>query len=222
MIDRIKIGDFLRKLRNEKSMTQEELAEKFGVSSRSVSRWENGNTMPELGLLVELAVFYGVDINEIIDGERKSENMEQEVVETLAKAADYAKEEKKLAVESVKQKSHWTIISIVLYFIPIILALAVYATLEVVARIGPINIWVGLVFAILLVSAVLMAKNKWWGSFLGIAIGAFLIGMSTQYTGQVIDIERPLGIILCLYYAFCGFMSFKYNQNRKAKLSDGQ
>ncbi|MCR4672416.1 MAG: helix-turn-helix domain-containing protein [Lachnospiraceae bacterium] len=97
MVDRIKIGDFLRTLRNEKGLTQEEVAEKFGVSSRSVSRWENGNTMPELGILVEIAVFYGVDIKEIIDGERKSENMENEVIETLEKAADYAREEKKHA-----------------------------------------------------------------------------------------------------------------------------
>ncbi|MGN0713607.1 MAG: helix-turn-helix domain-containing protein, partial [Anaerovoracaceae bacterium] len=55
MVDKIKIGNFLRQLRTEKGMTQEDLAEKFGVSSRSVSRWENGNTMPELGILVELA-----------------------------------------------------------------------------------------------------------------------------------------------------------------------
>ena len=78
MVDKIKIGNFLRQLRTEKGMTQEDLAEKFGVSSRSVSRWENGNTMPELGILVELADFYDVDIKEIIDGERESEIMEKE------------------------------------------------------------------------------------------------------------------------------------------------
>ena len=100
MVDKIKIGNFLRELRNENNLTQEEIAEKFGVSSRSVSRWENGNTLPELGILVNLAVFYGVDIKEIIDGERKSENMEKDVIETLTKAADYAKEEKKYAIKS--------------------------------------------------------------------------------------------------------------------------
>lgn len=92
-------------------MTQEEIAEKFGVSSRSVSRWENGNTMPELGLLVELAIFYEVDIKEIIDGERKSETMEKEVIETLTKAADYAKEEKKI---EIKTKTLFTCIGTIL------------------------------------------------------------------------------------------------------------
>ena len=98
MIDQVKIGGFLRELRKEKELTQEQLAEKFGVSSRSVSRWENGKTMPELGILVELAEFYEVDIKEIIDGERKSENMKKEEKETLRKVADYAEVEKKLVV----------------------------------------------------------------------------------------------------------------------------
>ena len=99
MIDRVKIGEFLRDLRKEKDMTQEELAEKFGVSSRSVSRWENGITMPELGILVELANYYEVDIKELKDGERKSESMNSETKETLQKAADYAEAEKKLVVK---------------------------------------------------------------------------------------------------------------------------
>ncbi len=99
MIDQIKIGSFLRELRKEKELTQEQLAEKFGVSSRSVSRWENGNTMPELGILVELADYYEIDIKEIIDGERKSEIMEKEQKETLRKVADYAEAEKKLLVK---------------------------------------------------------------------------------------------------------------------------
>ncbi|MBQ6692455.1 MAG: helix-turn-helix domain-containing protein [Clostridia bacterium] len=98
-MDQIKIGGFLRELRKEKELTQEQLAEKFGVSSRSVSRWENGNTMPELGILVELADYYEVDIKEIIDGERKSEIMKKEEKETLRKVADYAEAEKKLVVK---------------------------------------------------------------------------------------------------------------------------
>ena len=99
MIDQIKIGGFLRELRKERELTQEQLAEKFGVSSRSVSRWENGNTMPELSILVELADYYEVDIKEIIDGERKSEIMIKEEKETLQKVADYAEAEKKLVVK---------------------------------------------------------------------------------------------------------------------------
>ena len=85
-----KIGSFLRKLRKEKGLTQEQLAEQLHVSARTVSRWETGSNMPDISILVELADFYRVSIPEIIDGERKSENMNEEVKETALKLSDYA------------------------------------------------------------------------------------------------------------------------------------
>ena len=78
-----KTGELLKQLRKEKNMTQEQLAERFYVSSRTVSRWETGSSLPDLGILVELADFYEVDIREIIDGERKSETMNIETKNTL-------------------------------------------------------------------------------------------------------------------------------------------
>lgn len=84
-----KIGGFLKELRNEKGITQEQAAERFGVAQRTVSRWENGNNMPDIGMLIELAEFYDVDIREIIDGERQSENMNNEMKKTLEKVVDY-------------------------------------------------------------------------------------------------------------------------------------
>ena len=81
-MDQIKIGAFLKALRRGKALTQEQLAEQLGVSGRTVSRWETGSNMPDLGMLVELAEFYGVSIPEIIKGERKSENMDQKIKET--------------------------------------------------------------------------------------------------------------------------------------------
>ncbi len=84
----------MKNLRKEKGLTQEQLAEQFNVSRRSVSRWETGRNMPELSVLVELAEFYDVDMKEIIDGERKSEMMNEEVKEVAFKMADYAVEQK--------------------------------------------------------------------------------------------------------------------------------
>ena len=88
-MDQKKIGRFLKELRKEKKITQEQLAEKIKVSGRTVSRWETGSNMPDISLLVELADFYDVSIPEIIDGERKSENMNEEVKETVLKLSDY-------------------------------------------------------------------------------------------------------------------------------------
>jgi transcriptional regulator with XRE-family HTH domain len=87
-------GEFLKQLRKEKNLTQEQLAEKFLVSGRTVSRWETGSNMPDLSVLVELSDFYDVDIREIIDGERKSENMDKELKDTVLKIAEYSNEDK--------------------------------------------------------------------------------------------------------------------------------
>ena len=84
-----KIGSFLKELRKEMGITQEELTEKLDVSSRTISRWETGSNMPDISLLAELAEFYDVSIPVIIDGERKSENMNEEVKETVLKLSDY-------------------------------------------------------------------------------------------------------------------------------------
>lgn len=70
-MDQKKTGLFLKELRKEKNLTQEQLAEKFNISSRTVSRWETGTNLPDLSILVEIADFYEIDIREIIDGERK-------------------------------------------------------------------------------------------------------------------------------------------------------
>ena len=54
-MDQRKIGAFLKALRKEQGLTQEQLAELLHVSGRTVSRWETGSNMPDIGMLVELA-----------------------------------------------------------------------------------------------------------------------------------------------------------------------
>ena len=113
-MDQVRIGSFLKELRKEKNLTQEQLAECFGVSNRTISRWETGNNMPDIGMLVEIADFYEVSIPEIIDGKRKSRDMETQketvlssekenssgVRETAASLAEYSRNE----VKTGKQK----------------------------------------------------------------------------------------------------------------------
>lgn len=88
-----KIGTFMKSLRKEKGLTQEQLAEVFNVSNRTVSRWENGNNLPDLDVLIEISDFYEVDLREILDGERKSEKMDNDMKETVLKAANYVTED---------------------------------------------------------------------------------------------------------------------------------
>ncbi len=91
-MDQKKIGLFLKTLRNEKGITQEQLAEHFHVSNRTVSRWETGTNMPDISLITEIADFYDVDVRELIEGERK--NMNEEIKDVAVKMADYAAAEK--------------------------------------------------------------------------------------------------------------------------------
>lgn len=95
-MDGIKIGHFLRGLRNEKGLTQEQLAEALGVSNRSVSRWENGNNLPDLSLLIEIAKYFEVEIDELLDGERKDLAMDQKQEEMLQKVSAYNNLEKEI------------------------------------------------------------------------------------------------------------------------------
>lgn len=89
-MDQQKIGRFLRELRTEQKLTQEQLAERLGVTNRSVSRWETGSNLPDLDLLLELADLYKVELREILDGKRRGVQMNQEVEETARKVADYS------------------------------------------------------------------------------------------------------------------------------------
>jgi transcriptional regulator with XRE-family HTH domain len=94
-MDQNKVGSFIKELRKEKNLTQEQLAEEFSVSRRTVSRWETGNNMPDLDILIEMSDFFQVDLREILDGERKNEKMNEEMKETVMKVAEYSNEEKK-------------------------------------------------------------------------------------------------------------------------------
>ena len=88
-MDQQKMGAFLKKLRNEKNLTQEQLAEKFNTSRRSVSRWEGGYNLPDIDILMEMSDFYGVELKEILKGERKNEQMENKEKETTIAVTDY-------------------------------------------------------------------------------------------------------------------------------------
>ena len=98
-MDTKKIGAFLKQCRKEKNLTQEQLAEKFRVSARTVSRWETGINMPDLSILVQLAEYYDVEMRELLDGER-SQAMNKEMRETLDKVAMYEEWTKRKALQA--------------------------------------------------------------------------------------------------------------------------
>ena len=96
-MNQLKIGKFLKQLRTEKNLTQEQLAESLNVSRRTVSRWETGFNLPDLDILVIMSDFYQVDLRELLDGERRNERMDEEMRDTVMKVAEYSNEEKRRA-----------------------------------------------------------------------------------------------------------------------------
>lgn len=109
-MDQKKIGKFLQELRKEKGLTQEQVAKRFNTTNRTISRWETGSNTPDISMLVEIAEFYGVDVREIIDGERKTDTMEREVKEVAVKMADYAGQEKDKILRFVRRISSASVI----------------------------------------------------------------------------------------------------------------
>ena len=69
-MDQIKIGKIISECRKEMGLTQDQLAEKIGVTGKSISRWENGKTMPDYSLLKDLCNELGINVNELLSGEK--------------------------------------------------------------------------------------------------------------------------------------------------------
>ena len=63
------IGNYIAKKRREKHLTQEQLAEKLGVSNKTISKWENGKCMPDYGIIEQLCEELSVTLSELMDGE---------------------------------------------------------------------------------------------------------------------------------------------------------
>lgn len=143
-MDQKKTGSFLRELRKEK-----QLAERFGVTNRSVSRWETGSNMPDLSILVELADFYDVDIRDIIDGERKGEDMNKEEKERLQLVADYAETEKNTLL----------------------------MRLRIFSIVGLISLIAGLTMMVISRDNNLPVYDYLMGTLMGVAIGALLVAV---------------------------------------------
>lgn len=85
-----KIGKFIAKLRKEKNYTQQDLAEKLGVSDRTVGNWENGRNMPDLSLFKPLCSELDISINDLLSGEHiKEDNYQEKFEENIITTIDY-------------------------------------------------------------------------------------------------------------------------------------
>lgn len=109
-----KIGRLIRELRKEKNMTQESLASKLNIGREAVSKWENGKCLSDISIFPQLSKELGISVNELIYGERETENNKKEI-ETVS-----------LNIYNEKKKIKKALIIISLLCIILILSFLIY------------------------------------------------------------------------------------------------
>jgi len=149
-----KVGSFLKELRKEKDITQEQFAEIMGVSSRTVSRWETGVNMPDLDLLIQIAGYYEMEIGEVLDGERKSEKMNKELEETVLKVADYSNDERKRLTKRMHILFLAGTVALIIFVILDMMGLADSGYTEAIASFA-----LGLSFGMLVVGVIFTSRH---------------------------------------------------------------
>ena len=119
-MDQIKIGKFIAECRKKQQLTQMQLAEKLNVTDRAVSKWENGKTMPDSSIMLELCHILQISVNDLLNGEvismeNYNKKLEQQLLEMVEQKVENDK--KLLTLE-------WVIgiLSLLVLFIPILIA----------------------------------------------------------------------------------------------------
>ena len=100
-MDTQKIGRFLKALRTEAGMTQEQLGQQLGVTNKTVSRWETGAYLPPVECLRLLSDLYGITINEILSGERLNSECYKDAAEENIAAALVSSEARQRRFERI-------------------------------------------------------------------------------------------------------------------------
>lgn len=127
-IDRAKFGAFVSELRKEKGITQKELAEKLCISDKAISKWETGNSIPDVSLLVPLADILGVSVTELLECRRMEtpESLDMEQTDKLVKKVIELSEE-----DQAKKRKKNTLIYLLCVFICLIEFICIYPIRDV-------------------------------------------------------------------------------------------
>ena len=116
-MDQMKIGRYIALLRRQAGLTQEKLGEKLGVTNKTISRWENGNYMPDIEMFGLLAKEFHVSINDLLAGEKiPDEDFRQKADEniiTVAASSAFSFDERKTYFKKKWRKEHISLFVII-------------------------------------------------------------------------------------------------------------
>lgn len=82
-MDLIKIGEFIAECRKAKGYTQASLAEQLHITNRAVSKWENGHSLPDAAIMLDLCKLLGITVTELLEGEKGMEKNEELLLEMV-------------------------------------------------------------------------------------------------------------------------------------------
>lgn len=157
-MDQVKIGNFIKYLRKEKGYTQEQLANKLLVSPKTISKWECGNGIPEVSLMLSLCSELDITVNELLSGCRLKENeYKNKAEENLVKALIEKKNNKKLLICQI-----------------ILGVLIILSVLTLVMIASLLSIETGLRIALIVISCVIMIVGISCLSVLDVHTGYFM------------------------------------------------
>lgn len=135
-MDQIKIGKFIAECRKNKNLTQMQLAEKMGVTDRAVSKWENGRSLPDSSIMLDLCKELGISVNDLLSGE-------------VVTMENYNKELEKNLVDMAKQKEEADKKLLHLEIVMGVACIIVMLALCVIAAYVPMKDWLRIVLIVI-------------------------------------------------------------------------
>ena len=175
-----KIGKFISKCRKDKKMTQSELAEKLGVTDKSIGNWENGRNMPDLSLFKPLCDELGITINDLLSGEIISKDQYQEKFEeNIVNTIDYS---------TKRINKYSNLIGLLLVIFGLFISISAIMIFPSESSWGSIYSVFGII--IFLIGLSKLTKGIKYSIRLPLLLSIFLIALSILITTDYINVKR--------------------------------
>ena len=175
-----KIGKFIAKCRKNKKMTQSELAEKLGVTDKSIGNWENGRNMPDLSLFKPLCDELNITINELLSGEVISKDKYQKKFEeNIVNTIDYS---------TKRINKYNNIIGLLLVIFGLFISITAIMIFPSESSWGSIYSVFGVIIFVIGISKVINKTNKWTRLLLALLI--FLVTLGILFFTDYINVKR--------------------------------
>jgi transcriptional regulator with XRE-family HTH domain len=134
-MDQVKIGKFIAQCRKRVNLTQMQLAEKLGITDRAVSKWENGKSLPDSSVMLELCDILGITVNDLLSGE-------------VIAMDNYEKEMEKKLLEMMQQKEKHDKWLLTLEVVVGVMCIAIMLALILIAALVNMEEWLRLLLIV--------------------------------------------------------------------------